>query len=182
MTFLQLGNSAHVVVSFSIDSPSCSQQDVPFHHIAYDYSRANSDSLCDHLWDAPWKDIFKLNASAAASKFCKWVQVEIDVYISNRKYQVKLHLSPWFSTESAAAIVHRNNCFCLYQMNKSFESKVQLRHANNCSKRALDSPSLPRNLALRTFDECQYCSQLSIGKSALPPLFNIPELLSSASD
>ena len=119
MAFLQLGNSAHVVVSFSIDSPSCSQQDVPFHPIAYNYSRANSDSLCDHLRDAPWKDIFKFNASAAASKFCKWVQVEIDVYISNRKYQVKLHLSPWFSTESAAAIVHRNHCFCLYQMNKS---------------------------------------------------------------
>ena len=190
MAFLQLGNSAHAVVSFSTDFPSCSQQDVPFHHIAYDCSRANSDSLCDHLRDSPWKDIFKLNACAAASKFCEWVQLGIDVYISNRRYQVKLHLSPWFSTESAAAIVHRNHCFCLYQMDKSSESKVQLRHARNCGKRALESaklkkhnsPSLPRNLTIRTFDECQYCSQLSTGKSDLPPLFNSPELLSSASD
>ena len=38
------------------------------------------------------KDIFKLSASAAASEFCEWVQVGIDVYIPRRKYQVKPHL------------------------------------------------------------------------------------------
>ena len=37
-------------------------------------------------------------ASAAASKFCEWVQVGIDVYIRHRKYKVKPHSSPWFST------------------------------------------------------------------------------------
>ena len=31
------------------------------------------------------------SASAAASKFCEWFQVGIDVYIPHRKYQVKLH-------------------------------------------------------------------------------------------
>ena len=46
---LQLGNSDHVVVSVSIDFPSNSQRDVPFHHVAYDYSRADWDSLRDHL-------------------------------------------------------------------------------------------------------------------------------------
>ena len=35
------------------------------------------------------KDVIKLGASAAPSKFCEWVQVRIDVYISHRKYLVK---------------------------------------------------------------------------------------------
>ena len=58
-----LGNSDHVVVSVSIDFPSNSQWDAPFHRIAYDYSRADWDGLCDHLRDIPWADIFKLGAS-----------------------------------------------------------------------------------------------------------------------
>ena len=40
----------------------------------------------DHLRDVPWEDAFKLGASAAASEFCEWVQVGIDVYIPHRKY------------------------------------------------------------------------------------------------
>ena len=40
------------------------------------------------------RDILKFSASAAASEFCEWVQVEIDVYIYIRKYQVKPHSSP----------------------------------------------------------------------------------------
>ena len=36
MAFPPLGNSGHVVVSVSIDFPTNSQQDAPFHHIAYD--------------------------------------------------------------------------------------------------------------------------------------------------
>ena len=46
---------------------------------------------------------------AAASEFCEWVQVGIDVYIPHRKYQVKSHSSPWFLAACAAAIVHRNH-------------------------------------------------------------------------
>ena len=94
MDFPTLGNSDHVVVSVSIDFPSNSQRDAPFHRIAYDYSRADWDGLRDHLRDVPWEDIFKLGASAAASEFCEWVQVRIDVYIPHRKYQVKPHSSP----------------------------------------------------------------------------------------
>ena len=63
------------------DFPTNLQQDAPFHRIAYDYSRANWDGLCDHLRDVSWEDIFKLSASAAASEFCEWVQVGIDIYI-----------------------------------------------------------------------------------------------------
>ena len=73
------------------------------------------DGLCDYLRNVPWEDIFKLGASAAASEFCEWVQVGIDVYIPHRKYHVKPHSSPWFSAASTAAIVHRNHFFRLYQ-------------------------------------------------------------------
>ena len=74
--------------------------------------------------------------------------------------------SLWFSVGCAVAIVHRNHIFCLCQHNKSSESKVMLIHASNLFfvKGFLKlpnlhlllkqkSPSLPRNLALRTFGE-----------------------------
>ena len=114
MAFPPLGNSDHVVVSIPIDFPINSNQDTPFHGVAYDYSRADRDGLRDHLRDVPWEDIFKLSASPAASKFCEWAQVGIDVYIPHRKYQVKPHSSPWFSAACATAIVHGNHYFCLY--------------------------------------------------------------------
>ena len=88
MTFPPLGNSDYVVFSVSTDSPSYSQRDSPFHHIAYNYSRADWDGFRDHLRDVPWEDIFKHGASAAASEFYEWVQVGIDVYIPHHKYQV----------------------------------------------------------------------------------------------
>ena len=81
MAFPPLGNSDHVVVSVSTDLPTNSQCDTPFHRIAYDCSPAAWDGLRDHLRDVPWKDIFKLGSSAAASEFCDWVQVGID-YVS----------------------------------------------------------------------------------------------------
>ena len=162
MAFCPLGNSDHVVVSVSIEFPINSKQDTPFCCMAYDYSRCDWEGLCDQLRDVPWEDIFKLSASAAASEFCEWVQVGIDVYIPHRKYQVKPLSSSWFSAACAAAIVHRNHFFHLYQQNKSSESKVKFRQASNCCKRVLEAanlhmllkqktPSLPRILALGTF-------------------------------
>ena len=44
--FPLLGNSDHVV-SVSIDFPSNSQRDAPFHRTAYDYSRAAWEVRCD---------------------------------------------------------------------------------------------------------------------------------------
>ena len=72
MAFPPLSNSNHVVVSGSIDFPSNSQWDAPFHRIACDYSCADWDGLGDHLRDVPWEDIVKLSASAAASKGSGW--------------------------------------------------------------------------------------------------------------
>ena len=81
MAFPPLGNCDYIVVSVSIDFPLILQRDPPFHRIAYDYSRADLDGLCNHLIDVPWEDIFKLRASATDSEFFKWVQLGIDVYI-----------------------------------------------------------------------------------------------------
>ena len=48
VTFPPMGNSDHVVSVF-IDFPSNLQGDALFHSIAYDYSLADWDGLCDHL-------------------------------------------------------------------------------------------------------------------------------------
>ena len=73
---------------------------------------------------------------------CEWVQVGIDLYIPHRKYQVKPHSSAWFSAACAAAIVHRNHFFCLYQREKSSDSKVKFRQASNRCKRVLEAAKL----------------------------------------
>ena len=132
IAFPLLRNSNHVVVSVSIGFPLNSILYAPFHCIAYDYSCADWECLCDHLRDVPWEDNFK------ASEFCEWVQVGIDVYIAHCKYQVKPYSSPWFSAACAAAIVQRNHFFRLHQQNKS-ESKVKFRQASDCCKRVLET-------------------------------------------
>ena len=192
MAFPPLGNSDHVVVSFSINFPINSKQDTPFHRVACDYSRADWDGLHDHLRDVPWEDIFKHSASAAASEFFEWVQVGIDVYIPHRKYHVKPHSSPWFSAACAAAIVHRNHFFCLYQQKKSSESKAKFRQAGSHCKRVLEAAKLAyatktkEPITSQKFGSRDFWrianSVLNKGKSAIPPLFNGPEVLSSASE
>ena len=142
--------------------------------------------------DVPWEGIFKLGASAAASEFCQWVQVGIDVYILHRKYQVTPHSSPWFSAACAAAIVHRSHFFRLYQREKCSDSNVKFRQAGNRCKSVLEAAKLPyanktkesitsQKLGSRYFWRIAN-SVLNKGKSAIPPLFNWPEVLSSASD
>ena len=69
--------------------------------------------------------------------------VRNDVYIPQRKYQVKPHSSAWFSAACAAAIVHRYHFFCLYQKDKSSASKVKFRQASNCCKRVLKQSCFP---------------------------------------
>ena len=191
MAFPQLGNSDHVV-SVSIDFPSNSQQDAPFHCIAYDYSCADWDGLCDHLRDVQWEDIFKLGASAAASKFCEWVQVGIGVNIPHCKYQVKPHSTPWFSAACAAALAHRNHFFCLHQKDKSSTSKIKFRQVSNRCKRVLKAAKLAyvnktkECITSKKYGSCDFwqiaITVLNKSKSAIPPLFNSPEVLSSASD
>ena len=120
------------------------------------------------------------------------VRVGIDVYIPHRNYHVKPHSSPWFSAACTAAIVHRNLFFRLYQKDKSSESKVKFRQASNHCKRVLEAGKFAyANKTKESITSNKFGSQdcwrigntvLNKGKSAIPPLFNNLEVLSSASD
>ena len=93
--------------------------------MAYYYFRAYWDGPRDHLRDVSWENIFKVSASAAATKVFEWVQVGIDIYIPHCKYQVKSHSPPGFLAACLAAIVSRNHFFYIYQKNKSSVSKLR---------------------------------------------------------
>ena len=149
MAFPPLGYSDHVVVSVSIDFPINSKQDTLFHCVAYDYSFADWDGLRDHLRDVPWEDIFKLSVSAAASEFCEWVQVGIDVYIPHRKY-ISLIVSIIVRVLEAAKLAYTTTTKESITSQK-FGSRDFWRFANSVHNK---------------------------GKSAIPPLFNGPEVLS----
>ena len=121
-----------------------------------------------------------------------WVQVGIDVYVPHCKYKIIPHSSPWFSAACAAAIVHRNHFFCLFQKDKSSDSKVKFRQASNHCKRVLEAVKLAyankakESIASQKLGSRDFWrfvnSVLNKGKSVIPPLFNSPEVLSSASD
>ena len=88
-------------------------------------------------------------------------------------------------------IVHRNHFF-LYQQNKSFGSKGKFRQACNHCKRVLEAAK--RAYATKTKESITFQKLVSWdiwqiancvlnkNKSAIPPLFIDPEVLSSASD
>ena len=118
MAFPLLGNSNHVVVLVSVDFRSNSQRVSVLYRVAYAYSHADWDGLCDNLRDIPWDDIFKVGASVAASEFCEWIQVGTDVYTPHREYQIKSHSSLTFSAACAAAIICRKHFFvCIKTIN-----------------------------------------------------------------
>ena len=81
MGFPAVRNSDHVVVAISIDFPINLKWNASFHRIAYDYSCADWDCLCDHLRDVPWENIVKFSASAASSKCLSGFWLEL-MYIS----------------------------------------------------------------------------------------------------
>ena len=94
MAFCQLGNPDHFVISVSTDFPSNTKRDVPFHRIAYDYSRADWDGLPDHLRDTPQENIFKLGASALLVDFVSGVRLGLmytSPVVSNRSNLTHLH-------------------------------------------------------------------------------------------
>ena len=133
----------------------------------------------------------KLSVSVAATEFCEWVKVRIQVYIPYHKDQVKPYSSLQFPAACAVAIAHRNNFFCLYQQNKSFSSEVKYRQSSNCCKRVLEADCQPvytnetkesiisQRLEQHGFWEIAN-SIPSKGKSTIS--LNGPEVLSSASN
>ena len=176
MTFPPLSNSDHVVVSVSIDFPSNSQQMPCF--IAKCMTilmLIGTIFMIIYLRDVSWESLIS-SAFAAAIEFYKWVQGP----------------SPWFSATFAAVMVYRTHFFCLYQRNKSSESKVKVRQVGNCCKRVLEAAKLayaPKtkesitSQKLGSQDFWQIAdSVLNKGKSVIPPLLNGLEVLSSTSD
>ena len=105
---------------------------------------------------------------------------------------MKPHSSPWFSAAYAAATCHRNHFSRLYQKDKSSASKVKFRQASNHCKTVLDAAKLAyanktkesiTSQKLGSYDFWGIAnSVLNKGKSAIPPLFSGPEVLSSACD
>ena len=80
----------------------------------------------------------------------------------------------------------------MYQKDRSSDSKVKFGQANNCCKKVLEAAKLAyvnktkesiNSLNLDSRDFWQIAtSVLNKGKSAIPHLFNSPEMLSSAYD
>ena len=80
----------------------------------------------------------------------------------------------------------------MYQKDKSSASKVKFRQASNCCKRVLEAAKLEyanktkESITSQKLGSCDFWqfanSVLNKGKSAMPPLFNRPEVLSSASE
>ena len=80
----------------------------------------------------------------------------------------------------------------MYQKDKSSDSKVKFRQASNCYKRVLEAAKLAyanktkESITSQKLGSCDFWqianSVLNKGKSAMPPLFIGPEVLSSASD
>ena len=80
----------------------------------------------------------------------------------------------------------------MYQRNKSSDSKVKFRQVSNCCKRVLEVAKLAyanktkESITSQKLDSRDFwqiaSSVINKGKSAMPPLFNGLEVLSSASD
>ena len=157
VNFPPLGNSDHVAISVSIDLPSNSLWDATFHHRTYDYSRAEWDSLHDPFRDVPWGDIFKICASAVASKFCD--------------FRLKLmHVSLTISMRSGLTHLHRFQLLALLPQFTEitffvYTTKINLLNLKESSDRLAivakgflklikqKTPSFPRNLTISFFGE-----------------------------
>ena len=137
------------------------------------------------------EDIFKPSASAIASEFCERVQVGIDAYIPYHKYHVNPH-SPHPLTSPAAAIVDRNHFFRLQQQKKSSESRLNFRQASNPCKRVIGAAKLAYSTKAKDSITSQKLGSRDFWQitnivpnkrqSAIPPVFNGPEVLPSTSD
>ena len=184
MAFPPVGNSDHVVVSVSIDVPINSKLACLMAILV----------LIGIVFMVIWK-MYHARISLNSVLLLLLVNLVSGFrleYISHHKYKVKPHSPPWFSAVCAAAIVHKYNFFRLYQQNKSCESKVRFWQASNHSKRVLEAVKLACATKIKESIISQKLgswdfwwianSVVNKGKSAIPPLFNGPEVLTSASD
>ena len=171
LAFPLLGNSDHAMVSVSIDFPVKSNM-MP-HFIVWLMATLMLIGLVFVIiWEMIHGKISLISVLLLLQvNFVSAFRLKL-MYIPHRQYQVKPHLSPWFSTACAAAIVHRNHFFCLYQQSKSLKSKVKFRQTSNYCKGFLKLPNLlmlvkqkslsfPRNLAYGAFGKLLHKSVLN---------------------
>ena len=187
-----LGKSDHVVVGVDVNYLVKANNEHPYHRTVYSYNKADWDGFRDLLRNVPWGNIFKHYVTYAAKEISEWIGTGIDCFIPHRKFQLKPHSSPWFTPSCAAAIAHRNHFFHQYHRNMSAENKKLFRDSRNHCKRVLEEAK--SNYAEAT--RCSIASQrigsrdfwricnsiLNRGKSAIPPLFNGPEVLTAFMD
>ena len=130
--------------------------------------------------------------NSAAAELNEWINVGIDVFIPSKKFQLKAHSQLWFTPACAAAIAHRNHDFNLHSSTKTDESHWLFKLARNCCKRVLDQAKLEyvehvrnnisiQKLGTRDFSRTAN-SVLNNNKSAIPPLFQGPIVVSSPKD
>ena len=152
MAFPPLGNSNHVVVSVSIDFPSNSQQDAPFHRIAYNYSCAD------------WRIFLNLVLLLLVVNFVSGFRLEL-MYI--------------FLIENISlSVTHLHG----FQLLVSSDSKVNFRQASKCCKRVLEAAKLAYANETKesitsqkrgSQDFWEIANSITYkGKSTIPPLFN----------
>ena len=80
----------------------------------------------------------------------------------------------------------------MYQKDKTSTSKAKFRQASNCCRSVLEAAKIAianktkESITYQKLDSCDFWriakSVLNKGKSVIPPLFNGPKVLSSASD
>ena len=148
--------------------------------------------LRDHLRDVSWENIFKLSASAATSDFLRvgsgwnWC-IYPSSKVSGQASLISIAFGYLCCCHSS-----QKSLFRLCQKDKSSESTIKFRQASNRCKRVFEAvklayanktkePVTSQKLGSRGFWRTAN-SVLNKGKSPIPPLFNAPEVLSSASD
>ena len=182
--FPPLGNSGHLVVSVSIDFSSYSQRDALFIALLMTIL-----VLIGTVFMIIW-EMFHCRISLNSVLLLLLVNFVNGFRLGLSGF--KPQSSPWFSAACAAAIVHKNHFFRLYQKNKSSESKVKLRQASNHCKRIFEDAKLTyanttkESITSQKLGSLEFLwianSVLNKVKSAIVPLFKGLEVLSSASD
>ena len=151
----------------------CPASSHSFDYLWKDIAVADWDGLHGFIWEMFHGRIsLNLVLLLLLVKFMSWFLGGTDVYIPHRKYHIKSHSSLRFS---AAAMVHRNHFFGLYQKNKSSDSKVKFREASNHCKRVLEAAILHMLKESIIFQKlgswnfwCIANNVLNKGKSAIP--------------
>ena len=172
-----MGNFDRVVISVSIDLPSNSQQDAQFHCLAYDHSRADWDGLHYYLIDVKGRISLNLVLLLLLVNYMSGFMMELMYMLHIVSIRSSLSHLHGFHLR-AAAIIHRNNFFCLCQQNKSSESKEKIRKASNSYKSVLEAARLAyanktkESIACRKLGSLSIClianSVLNKSKSAIP--------------